>query len=242
MQHTRGKKHRWRPDAWRTESAQPVSGPSGLPSALMRGGAMGPRVVLHLGSAAQAPPAGQMSYGAYQVFALPWTEWCSSLSGTVPPEDHWATNGELITTSQFHPCRRRGSSLLKLIGTHSRRGFRFPACSTLSGTTLRAHRKQNWLTQGISENHARPRDPLTAHQGLRGQVAMGSKVAISAPTIQKLLVFWNSGMASTKHTWGAHWDLRARGAGVSPSRDRTCSISAILSSPRGKMYGPWIRG
>lgn len=35
---------------------------------------MGPRVVLHLGSAAQAPPAGQMSYGAYQVFALPWTE------------------------------------------------------------------------------------------------------------------------------------------------------------------------
>ena len=54
----------------------------------------------------------------------------------------------------------------------------------------------------------------TAHQGLRGQVAMGSKVAISAPTIQKLLVFWNSGLASTKHTWGAHWDMRARGADI----------------------------
>ena len=29
---------------------------------------------LHLGSAAQAPPAGQMSYGTYQGFAPPWTK------------------------------------------------------------------------------------------------------------------------------------------------------------------------
>ena len=62
-------------------------------------------------------------------------KWCRSLSGTVPP-DHWATNGELITTSHFHPWRRRSSSLLKSIGTHSRCGFRFPSCSTLSGTTI----------------------------------------------------------------------------------------------------------
>ena len=48
---------------------------------------------------------------------------------------------------------------------------------------------------------------------------MGSKVTISAPTIQKLLVFWNSGMASTKHTWCAHWNMRARETWVSPYRD-----------------------
>ena len=35
---------------------------------------MGPRIMLHLGSAAQVPPAGQMSYGTYQVFALPRIE------------------------------------------------------------------------------------------------------------------------------------------------------------------------
>ena len=96
---------------------------------------------------------------------------------------------------------------------------------------LRAHRMQDWVTQNISQNHPGPRNPLVAHQGLRGQVAMRFKVAISAPTFQKLLVFWSNGMTSTKHTWCAHWDMGAHGAGLSPSRDQTCSTSVILSFP-----------
>ena len=218
MQHTRGRKHHWRPRAWRSESAQPLSVvPQGCTvlSCVEEPWGQGWCCIW----AQQHRRHQQARRATAPTRGLPHhdRQWCRSLSGTVPP-DHWATNGELITTSHFHPCRRRGSSLLKSIGTHCRCGFRFPAWFLLFSFVwhhyLRAHRKQNWLTQGISQNHPRPRDPLTAHQGLRGQVAMGSKVAISAPTVQKLLVLCCSGTASTKHTWGAHWDMRARGADI----------------------------
>lgn len=130
---------------------------------------MGPRVVLHLGSAAQAPPAGQMSYGAYQV--LPY-HGQSDADPPVAPSRQKIIEPlmvRLITASQFHPCRRRGSSLLKLIGTHSRCGLR--SLQHLVWHHSEGSQKAELADTGYFRKPYQTRDPLTAHRA-GGQVAM----------------------------------------------------------------------